>query len=1434
MPACWRRPSLGFAALLAAPQTAHAVDKEIFSRTLTVGATSSAMSTTFGFDGGLNMIGGTLGNFAQRTIPEIKSTDGTPSNRWITELTNDNASGGTLRIHFSGQGTGSTDIFDDAAFRARLTLHLGTDSFDGADATESGITALTWSNSGLTWADTETYAVRLTLDVPGIDSIAFNSAGPDNTFHLGDAVTATVTFDEAVTVTGTPQLTIKVGSADKVLDYSSGSGSAALVFTGYAVASGDTDTDGISIEADKLSLNSGTIKATADENPDAVLTHNAVAASASHKVSGGQAAMVPHALTNFSVTTHATTTPGSIEFSAFRGSGPNITSTEFRASTDSGVNWNYDVTDDWPDTTLDSYDNGLLAGLTPGTAYLFELRGRNADGYGPAVQATGTTAGAVSITGVALTSSPATGTTYDTGEDVVATLTFSRPVTFAEVGGNLPRLELNFGGTAKPAICAAARQQTAVACTYTVVFGDAASGGVAIAANKLTLNGGTIRLGSGGDANVDYTVPLAHTALAADTDHKVDATSIIRPEVSSIALTSSPDISSTYGIGESVEATVTFDASVDISGTPQLELDFDGTGKAADCTAGTLPTTMTCSYDVAVNDTAPSGIAIAANKLTGGTIVAAGTTTAADLDHVAVATDADHKVDGIRPTLVTTGTDAPTTSTDGTKVILTFSESLRNRTASKVTIQAGGVTLPQSGSSLNFGSRTVEFTLQTPLTATATNITVALAADAVFDRVNNGNLALAATTVINAVTAAPAVSSIAFNDAGTDGAFKTGDAVTATVTFSASVTVDTMGGTPQLTIKMGGADKVLSYSSGTGTTALVFSGYTVAANDEDTDGLSIEANKLDANGGTIKETADATVDAVLTHAAVAASTNHKVDGVKPTLVTTVNFAPKTSVDGSKIILVFSENIGSVDTTKITVKEGATTLSLTGQVTSGSRVQLTLLAADVIGSSVTNVTVALAAEAVTDVPGNGIAAVSATSVTRILPPGKPTLTLAAKDQSIEATVVFTAHGTSNITKYQYQIKSGSDAFGSWTDSTKNLSNTGGTFTIGSLTNGTEYTVQVRGVNSDGDGAASDAKTATPDAPPAITSVAITSDPGTDNTYAIDDDIVVTVTFDKTITFGAAGTLNPYVTLEIGLGDDEPACIIGTGNETLVCTETVVVGDEDADGIRIEGDVGVVDKHVLGPLGQVVNYSFSAIEDDSGHKVDGIRPTLSRADADPNDLTKIILTFSEAIGTVTQADITVKKGTTAQTIDSVAIDSTDATKVVVTLDTALLSTDTNVTVDLAADAVKDVPGNGIAEVLGTSVSVEDNVAPTLESAQVIAGSPRSVVLIFDEALASGSTPATSRFTVKVEGNSRTPSSVSRPVGMPKRISLTLGPTQGMRPGDTVTVSYTKPGLGRQPAEGRGGQRGRIRSPKQAVIQQPRRHRPGRAGEPRRGSQ
>ena len=68
------------------------------------------------------------------------------------------------------------------------------------------------------------------------------------------------------------------------------------------------------------------------------------------------------------------------------------------------------------------------------------------------------------------------------------------------------------------------------------------------------------------------------------------------PAVSSVALTSNPGSDNTYGIGNTVTATVTFDQEVDIAGTPQLELDFAGTAKAAACATGTNTTTMACSY----------------------------------------------------------------------------------------------------------------------------------------------------------------------------------------------------------------------------------------------------------------------------------------------------------------------------------------------------------------------------------------------------------------------------------------------------------------------------------------------------------------------------------------------------------------------------------------------------------------------------------------------------------------------------------------------------------------------------------------------------------------------------------------------------------------------------------------------------------------------
>ena len=405
------------------------------------------------------------------------------------------------------------------------------------------------------------------------------------------------------------------------------------------------------------------------------------------------------------------------------------------------------------------------------------------------------------------------------------------------------------------------------------------------------------------------------------------------------------------------------------------------------------------------------------------------------------------------------------------------------------------------------------------------------------------------------------------------------------------------------------------------------------------------------------------------------------------------------------------------------------------------------------------------------------------------PGAPVLTAAAKNESIELTWTIADHGTSNITRFEYRIKetTGGTYPATWTDTGAAASNTGGSATIGSLTNATQYTVQVRGVSSDGEGAGSNEPTATPQAPPAITSVAITSDPGTDKTYIIGEDIVVTFTFDKNIMISGTG-LDPYMYLYVGTLDSEPTCTVGTApTKELVCSYTVVENDEDTGGVEVGQNLATLGKKILGPLEQRANTTHSGLAADSDHKVDGVKPTLvttgSNAPKTTTDGSIIVLTFSEDIGTADRTKITVKSGTATKAITST---SWTLSSVSLLLTTALLSTDTNVTVEFAADAVKDVPGNGIDAVSPMAVSLVDNTAPTFVSAGT--NDTDEVVLTYSEAL-NTTQPATSAFTVKVGGNNRGVDTVAI---SGSAVTLTLA--SAFRPGDALTVSYAQPGSNR----------------------------------------
>ena len=121
-----------------------------------------------------------------------------------------------------------------------------------------------------------------TPSVPTIESVAVTSdPGGDGGYAIGEEIQVGLTFSEAATVTGAPQLTLDVGGRNRTAEYSEGSSTTQLLFT-YTVSSGDEDTDGIAVVANSLALNGGAIRA---GSANATLAHAALH-SGDHRVDG--------------------------------------------------------------------------------------------------------------------------------------------------------------------------------------------------------------------------------------------------------------------------------------------------------------------------------------------------------------------------------------------------------------------------------------------------------------------------------------------------------------------------------------------------------------------------------------------------------------------------------------------------------------------------------------------------------------------------------------------------------------------------------------------------------------------------------------------------------------------------------------------------------------------------------------------------------------------------------------------------------------------------------------------------------------------------------------------------------------------------------------------------------------------------------------------
>ena len=393
---------------------------------------------------------------------------------------------------------------------------------------------------------------------PTVSSIAITSdTGDDESYWeddgiygIGDSVEVTVTFSEDVTVTGRPELQLDIGGRAKTAGYESAEGSA-VVFT-YTVTEGDADADGIAVEADKLTLNGGSIKDEAENVAN--LSHNTLADRGGHRVDGirptisriylmyvfqggrsdgfytvGEEIFVD---VEFSESTHIS-------------GGPQLT-LDFDGTA---------KTSEWTGRWLGSFSSYVVQegdedtdGVAIGANAITLNGGFIRDRAGNDGVLTHGAVGADSdfkvdavvpaVSSIAITSDPGDDDTYGAGDRIEVTVTFSEKVSVPDVtrsdlpGTRRPQLELDVGGEAR--IADYQNQGGAgVVFGYSVRAGDSDENGIAIGANKLSLNGGIIQDRAGNnpisaELNVSQLPPDAvvnHDAVSDDAGHKVDVPS---------------------------------------------------------------------------------------------------------------------------------------------------------------------------------------------------------------------------------------------------------------------------------------------------------------------------------------------------------------------------------------------------------------------------------------------------------------------------------------------------------------------------------------------------------------------------------------------------------------------------------------------------------------------------------------------------------------------------------------------------------------------------------------------------------------------------------------------------------------------------------------------------------------------------------------------
>jgi large repetitive protein len=398
-------------------------------------------------------------------------------------------------------------------------------------------------------------------------------------------------------------------------------------------------------------------------------------------------------------------------------------------------------------------------------------------------------------------------------------------------------------------------------------------------------------------------------------------------------------------------------------------------------------------------------------------------------------------------------------------------------------------------------------------------------------------------------TTAPSVASVAVP---ADGTYAIGQSLQFTVNMNEAVTVDTSGGTPRIALTVGASTDYATYASGSGTSALVFS-YTVQSGDTDSNGITVGA--LQANGGTMRDTAGN--DASVTLNSIGSTANVNIDGVAPTVSSVT--VPADGSYGAGVGLDFTVNfseavtVGGTPHIAITLDTGGTVYAdyLSGSGTSALVFRYTIASGVDDATGVTVGALSVNGGTVRDVAGNdatltlnGVASTAAVLVDTTA----PTVTFSSLAFSSDTGASSTDFITSTAAQTISATLSGSpgadsvwgslDGGGSWTDISSMVSGTTLTWTGVTLTGSGTLQLKVRDAAGNDGTVASQAYVLDSVAPSAPSAPDMTA--GSDTGSSSSDNVTSTTT----PTFTGTAEANSTVTLY----DTDGTTVLGTATAT----------------------------------------------------------------------------------------------------------------------------------------------------------------------------------------------------------------------------------------------------------------------------------------------